>query len=177
MLEELRRNVRFSGAGRALTDALMVRLANMHAWAPIEQLLAQLPAGSATPREKKKSPPAVAPRPARAERPAAGRDERAGSGVTHAPPQDVVAGIDAPRPDYTDVPQATDVLPDDEVEEMAAAGLERGASASQPVTAEERELILKDPLVQQTLELFDGAIINMERKTPTTTPQPAQPTE
>ncbi|MBU0618086.1 MAG: DNA polymerase III subunit gamma/tau, partial [Planctomycetes bacterium] len=45
MLEELRRNVRFSGAGRALTDALMVRLAKMREWSSIEQLLGQLPAG------------------------------------------------------------------------------------------------------------------------------------
>ncbi len=53
MVEELRRNVRFSGAGRALTDALMVRFAKMREWGAIEQLLAALPAGG-DPGEKKK---------------------------------------------------------------------------------------------------------------------------
>ena len=59
MLEELRRNVRYSGAGRALTDALMVRLARMHAWAPIEQLLGQLPAHDDAAGEKKNVPHAL----------------------------------------------------------------------------------------------------------------------
>jgi DNA polymerase-3 subunit gamma/tau len=65
MLEELRRNVRFSAAGRALVDAVLVRLAHMNAWAPIEQLLEHLPSGEAggLPAEKKKSPAALAPPP------------------------------------------------------------------------------------------------------------------
>jgi len=57
LLEELRRNVRFSGAGRALTDAVVVRMAHQKQWAPIETLLAR--ASSAQPSaavavEKKK---------------------------------------------------------------------------------------------------------------------------
>ena len=65
MLEELRRNVRFSGAGRALTDALIVRLAHMQQWASIEELLGQSAAAANTPVEKKKarSASADAPRP------------------------------------------------------------------------------------------------------------------
>jgi DNA polymerase III gamma/tau subunit len=57
MLEELRRNVRYSGVGRALTEAVLVRFARLREWASIEQLLKQLPT---TPSgdEKKKSPPA-----------------------------------------------------------------------------------------------------------------------
>jgi DNA polymerase-3 subunit gamma/tau len=68
MLEELRRNVRYSGAGRALTDAVAVRLARMHAWTPIEQLLGQVSAESATGEKKKPGPgePAPAGAPARA---------------------------------------------------------------------------------------------------------------
>ena len=56
MLEELRRNVRFSGAGRALADALLVRLTRMREWASIEQLLGQLPADIKTTDEKKNAP-------------------------------------------------------------------------------------------------------------------------
>ncbi|RMF74184.1 MAG: DNA polymerase III subunit gamma/tau [Planctomycetota bacterium] len=51
MLEELRRNVRFSSSGRALADAVIVRLARMHEWASIEELLA----GAAAPAKKKTS--------------------------------------------------------------------------------------------------------------------------
>ena len=56
MLEELRRNVRFSAAGRALTDAVMVRLARLRQWGAIEQLLTQLPAQAPEPVEKKNAP-------------------------------------------------------------------------------------------------------------------------
>ncbi|MBI5863936.1 MAG: DNA polymerase III subunit gamma/tau [Planctomycetes bacterium] len=42
MLEELRRNVRYSGSGRALADALILRLAKLREWTPIERILANL---------------------------------------------------------------------------------------------------------------------------------------
>ena len=47
----------------------------------------------------------------------------------------------------------------------------RSMPGRMPVTAEQRDQILKDPLVQQTLELFDGAIVNMEREIPAATPE------
>jgi DNA polymerase-3 subunit gamma/tau len=56
MLEELRRNVRFSGSGRALADALLVRLARMREWTPIEQILANL-SGGENGEKKKPQPP------------------------------------------------------------------------------------------------------------------------
>jgi len=40
------------------------------------------------------------------------------------------------------------------------------------VTAEQRERILQDPLVRQAMELFEGAVINMER-VPTAAPSDA----
>jgi DNA polymerase III gamma/tau subunit len=67
MLEELRRNVRYSGAGRALAEAALVRIARLKQWSSIEQLLAQLPggeslvAGSAEAEKKKYSPIAATP--------------------------------------------------------------------------------------------------------------------
>lgn len=63
LLEELRRNVKFSAAGRALADACMVRLAKMREWSSIEQLIGRLDAGdsaaSGTPTgaDQKKNPP------------------------------------------------------------------------------------------------------------------------
>ncbi len=47
----------------------------------------------------------------------------------------------------------------------------RSMPGRMPVTAEQRDQILKDPLVQQTLELFDGAIVNMEREVPAAAPE------
>jgi DNA polymerase III subunit gamma/tau len=57
MLEELRRNVRYSGAGRALTEAVMVRIARMREWAAIEQLLRQMPAGTSAAATPPRSAP------------------------------------------------------------------------------------------------------------------------
>ncbi len=54
MFEELRRNVRYSAAGRALTEALLVRVAHMRQWASIEQLLGRLPPPAPAEDEKKK---------------------------------------------------------------------------------------------------------------------------
>jgi DNA polymerase-3 subunit gamma/tau len=58
MLEELRRNARYSGAGRALADAVVVRFARMKQWSAIERIIEQLPGnGPVAPAsaEKKKS--------------------------------------------------------------------------------------------------------------------------
>jgi DNA polymerase-3 subunit gamma/tau len=52
-LEELRRNVRYSGAGRALTEVLLARFARLRDWSSIEQLLAQVPAGGGDSEKKK----------------------------------------------------------------------------------------------------------------------------
>ncbi len=49
VLEELRRNIRFSQAGRALADAVVVRLSEAVPQASIAKLLAHLEGGSATP--------------------------------------------------------------------------------------------------------------------------------
>ncbi len=70
MLEELRRHVRSSSAGRALAEAVLVRFARMKEWASIEQLLAQLPSEEAGGEKKKPAADSVAavepPRPAAA---------------------------------------------------------------------------------------------------------------
>ena len=56
VLEELRRNVRFSQAGRALADAVVVRLAEAVPQASIAALLAQLDAGGTPAPVEKKAP-------------------------------------------------------------------------------------------------------------------------
>lgn len=46
-----------------------------------------------------------------------------------------------------------------------------------PVTGEQRQRILDDPLVKQALELFDGAVVNMEREAPAVAAEADEPTE
>jgi DNA polymerase-3 subunit gamma/tau len=173
MLEELRRNTRFSGAGRALTDALMVRLARMRQWSSIEQLLGQLPAGSGAPAgaaQKKKPPPAVAAPPAAAESGAvpAARIEPGPAPVAR---RVVAAPAERPRAAYADVPEAADIPDRDAVDISSVVTRPRSVPGRMPVTAEQRDRILEDPLVQQTLELFEGAIVNMEREVPAAAPE------
>ena len=142
MLEELRRNVRYSGVGRALTEAVLVRFARMREWASIEQLLKQLPAAPSG-DEKKKCPPA----PVVANRPPAGASSRP-----------------LPRP-----PPPEPVVAMPEERGSALAGGPEPRSALPPrrdVSAHERRQIEEDPVVRKTLELFDGIVVHVERNEP-----------
>ncbi len=110
MLEELRRNARFSSAGRALADAVIVRLAHMTQWAPIERVIAHLPAAAAA-----SAPAAAAPAPAAAaEVPAAaGGEKKKLARPPHAdvnPPADSPAEPPAGRPVYASRAES-DVIP------------------------------------------------------------------
>jgi DNA polymerase III subunit gamma/tau len=145
MLEELRRNVRYSGVGRALTEAVLVRFARLREWASIEQLLRQLPPADPAGEKKKLPPPplvAAAPnsRPATIRKPPV-------------PPANV-------EPEYESVTE----VPDD----YHPAEMEPARPASAPnrreVSAEERRRVEQDPVVRQTLELFDGVVIQVERR-------------
>jgi hypothetical protein len=217
MLEELRRNVHFSGAGRALTDALMVRLAKMTQWASIEQLLAQTADGeSATTSagrpassvgggrsasgparststggsadEKKNAPAPLRPATAAAERPASPPLARP------APPVDVPAAssrrptpaldlddspsydpgsldtdFDEPtcgEPTYEGAPPAGhDRSPADTSRAAATVDLAPRRAPSE-ISAADAARIKRDPVVRQVLELFDGAVCNIEMNAP-----------
>ena len=160
MLEQLRRNVRYSGAGRALTDALMVRFARMAEWAPIEDLLkAAPPAADAAPEKKKTAPPL-----------AAGRTERAGKiadvkrlGRTITPRGPHAARTARPDAAPTNPPDtATFSAPT-----IAVAVADPALAVSrpaQPLNGAERARALKDPVVRQLVELFDGVVVDVERQ-------------
>ncbi len=139
MLEELRRNVRYSGAGRALTEALMVRLARMREWSSIEQLIRQLPSVPSAP-EKKKTGPAARPGLSESS-PAAGAD-RSGSAAD--------GGW------------------------SAAEGMGAGVVGEQEVSLEQRRRVEADPLVRQTLELFDGVLVHVGRRSTAPASGPAE---
>jgi DNA polymerase III gamma/tau subunit len=81
VLEDLRRQVRFSNTARALADAATVRLANLQNFADISRLLREVdsgvvsspPAPSKIPAQKK-SPEPAEPAPARMTRPPVARE-------------------------------------------------------------------------------------------------------
>jgi len=193
MLEELRRNVRYSAAGRALTDALIVRLAKLREWAPIEELLARLPASGPAPDEKKKPPPALTPGPSlpaaappqpappvaahRAE-PGAPRAERRIAPPRPSAPRPAVPPAEPVPLSYADVPEASGLEPrETSAEDEGPAEPQPEPLARTAVSPEERARILKDPLVQQALELFDGVVVNIERPTASPGARQTQMTE
>ena len=214
MLEELRRNVRFSGAGRALTDALMVRFAKMHAWASIEQLLEQLPAaagGGAVQKKKYVAEPPSAPSrtPSVSAGPwpvadARGSDRDSGRPsstptVSAVPPNSTPIVSAGPGPaadaasndanlrdadDYNETSETDWDGADYDAENaetprptVRSAAAIAPPSGRIPVTGEQRQRILDDPLVKQALELFDGAVVNMEREAPAVAAEADEPTE
>ena len=154
MLEELRRNVRFSAAGRALADALMVRFARLREWTPIEKLLEQLPADGALDQKKKARPAQSQVSRVAADQPPAAEQsvQRVVRSARGAAPAPAPASLAVPPAEPIDYPRL----------DSPSAEPRRRV----PVTAEERAKILKDPLVQQTMELFDGVVINVERLEP-----------
>ena len=186
MLEELRRNARYSGAGRALTDVLLVRLAHMHTWAPIEQLIAQVAPGAAATDEKKKPvglesepeaparalPVAAGLRPGRS--PATGVRAIAPANDPSVAPAPAVAA--SARSRFISEPPAGPVvahesdetpdIPDDYRPPEALADAPPTAAAPGSISSEERAKILKDPVVKAVLDLFDGELVYVARPPP-----------
>lgn len=211
MLEELRRNVRFSAAGRALTDALLVRLAHLRSWSSIEQLLGRVETGAAAPvdpSEKKKPPLTPLPDAGRAklvsvETPAPpagiatlGAAPPAAVAPTSAPPVRRTAPAPlTPPPAAAPAPLAPGAAPAQSSRgvagangssaqdrgpapaPLAASAPPSGASSIGPsvprpapeprvlasASAEERDVVLTDPLVRQAIELFDGVVVDIRK--------------
>ncbi len=140
VMEELRRNVRYSALGRALVEAALVRLASAVPYQSVQALIEQLSGApaSAPPQDdaKKKVTPPPAPAPA-PDRPAAEPAERSTSFAAR------VGAKPAGKP--------------------APAGAPPPPAAPQP--AELREAA-SEPMVREAIELFDGSLVNVERLPP-----------
>jgi len=169
MLEELRRNVRYSGAGRALTEVVLVRFARLREWASIEQLLGQLPAPTQPPVEKKKDARADETVSAAAGSASLGGAVRAGASATTSVSARPAGGL----PRATGEAVLADELPGSEPDGDAAPPARAAASAADSrelvrcsMSMAERALVERDPVVQQTLELFDGVLIDVRRSVP-----------
>jgi DNA polymerase III gamma/tau subunit len=187
MIEELRRNVRFSAAGRALVDAVIVRLANMRQWSSIEDLLGQAgggagtkknaPLGNVAPAARSRSagppspakaappPPSVAqPPPAvHAAQPPVRDSHRAPSSEPLVPESLLAPTQDAPPPPTVHSAPRNEVEPVPRPEPMAdpseAAPTDQRRPRRRPLSSEERAEVDKSPVVREVLDLFDGVIV------------------
>ncbi|MBI4580686.1 MAG: DNA polymerase III subunit gamma/tau [Planctomycetes bacterium] len=140
VLEELRRNIRFSALGRALTEAALVRLAGGASYSSIQALLDQLE-GGATP-----APPAGARPVAAAPTPAAAPARPAAS-VTPAPARSEPSTASSPKQPSAARPAAR-----------------KSRSTPSPPTPEDLRAATSEPLVREAMNLFQGTLVNVERE-------------
>lgn len=146
LLEELRRNVKYSGAGRALADAAMVRLSSVRQFGDLEQLLRQ----SRTPADvgARAAAPSPGTMPAK---PGA-------TGVSNAAPAPRAAAASAEPPSQTPIPSS------------------RGSSATRPpsasplprptISSSAVERANRDPLVRKLLDAVDGRLFSVRAADP-----------
>lgn len=173
MFEELRRNARYSGAGRALTEAVLVRIARLRQWASIEELLGQLPAAGPPADEKKKPLPPPAPV---AGAPAADRPPRPSDGPRRTVPAAAVASTVplAPEPEPYVEPEQDPEIPDDDRPLEAEIAQAVTTAAWRAATREELARVRAHPVVRQAIDLFDGTLIAVRTRA---TNAPDNPTE
>lgn len=165
LLEELRRNVKFSGAARALADAAMVRLALANQFSDIKRIIERLDglggeAGRPSPSAASPSPRAPAtpypPRASSAQAPSPAQAPRAaspGQASRTAPAAEPSTRQPAPaKPAGRDAGQ----VPPEGTVALGDAGTPQGQ-----VDAATRERVLRDPYVQKVREMVDGTIIGI----------------
>ena len=138
VMEELRRQVRNSGAGRALIDAAVVRLTCARNFTAIPKLLGELGRAETDAIKKKVASPA-------------------GTRDRGRPVRSAVGGL----------PTAAQTPPATRPAEASAPGRSRSsgtrAAGRKNVTSEDLALARSDPLVRAALELFDGKLINVQK--------------
>ena len=142
--EELRRSVRFSGSGRALAEAAMIRLASMERFSAIESLLAGLDTETTTAATRSKGQ-------ANQSGPRAAEPPTAATRTSRTPGRGQTKAAQKTRPVDEKPSSTTNETPRDH---------------ASPVTGEERRVALAEPTVQKTLDLFDGELANIEKDPP-----------
>ncbi len=143
VLEELRRNVRFSALGRSLLDATMVRLASAVSYRSIQSLLEELGGAGVTPMANA-APPAG--------RPAA------------SPPQASVRSASAPvATRAASKPSGGSAEPAPRPTPAASAPAPAARRGTKPASQEDLRYARSEPVVREALDLFGGTLINVER--------------
>ncbi|MCL2330269.1 MAG: DNA polymerase III subunit gamma/tau, partial [Phycisphaerae bacterium] len=168
VLEELRRNIRFSALGRALTEAALVRLASGASYSSVQNLLSQLemvapsqgiaPTTSGTPslpasgRATFGNPvPTSTTRPSTAS--AAPSRAPSSSPTRAAPVQRATSSRDS-------------IPPQQAASSKDSASLQSSSPRSTPSapTPEEIKAAKSEPLVREAMDLFQGTLVNVEKQ-------------
>ena len=134
LLEELRRNVKFTGAARALADAAVVRLAMSQQFTEISDLLARL--------EGQDSAASAASAPSSSKKKEA--DDRVGKRVHGDGPE----GSALDSPGLSKAPVANAASP-------------RSADMPASLSSAEWQRVARDPLVQRVKEAVDGTLFDV----------------
>jgi DNA polymerase-3 subunit gamma/tau len=154
VLEELRRNVRFSALARALAEAAVVRLATAARYESVQDLLDQLGTGGQV--KKKLKPP-------EGKQPATGGDRQTASANTSGTADRYGSGRTAESASQ-DVARQCRQKP---AQAQPSKGEQQNNPASAPKPAsngKELKEAASDPLVREALDLFNGSLVNVERK-------------
>ncbi len=144
LFEELRRNVKFSGAARALADAAIVRLAMSHQFTDLGDLLDRLD------EEEAGAPTDQAPRPDKASK-----------------KNDIGVSTTTSRATSTaGQPPATNLAPD-----LNGSGASRSSGDDllpQPagLTSAQLKRVARDPLVMRVKEAVDGTLLSVQPAPP-----------
>ncbi len=154
VLEELRRQVKNSGAGRALVDAAVVRLSMVQNFTSIATLLNDLEPSRPSTSPHPPMPPQKPTPPASSVRSAPSYNRPTNSESSYAPKARPTASRTSEPPVKSPPPRET-----------------------RTATREELTAVQKDPLVRQALDLFNGTLVNVERpmNAPTITPSKPEP--
>ncbi len=148
VMEELRRNVRFSSLGRALVEAAMVRLASSVPYQSLQALLDQLSSGGQTGGNPLPAPPAPTRGPSTA--PAATRP----AGTRPA----------GPAPSVTARPMSGSATPASKPSPRATAPASSPpVRKGRPASTDDVKQAKAEPLVREAIDLFGGTMVNVER--------------
>ncbi len=146
LLEELRRNAKFSGAARALADAAIVRLAMSGQFSDLGELIARLETGDdlSRPAQDVKKNGGERPRP----------NETARRTVASPPPV-ASAAVNEPASQALD-PDNGESASNDREPETSTRPTAR-------VSSDERQRVANHPLVQKVKEAVDGTLRDVRR--------------
>ncbi len=155
LLEELRRNVKFSGAARALADAAIVRLAMSHQFTDINELIEGL--------DQDADGPGAPTGPTPAKKKAAEPDRPLNASTT---PGDGLAGAGTkgkPGSQAADRPAATDANVPGVSDPKQAVSL----------TSADWDRVAHDPFVERVREAVEGTLFDVKPAKPPEQPEPS----
>ncbi len=145
LLEELRRTTRYAGSGRALAEAVIIRLSEASRFSSVESILQRIEHGGALPTlpQTASTPRSAVPEPASKKKAAVAVAATLGRPQAGPPPKQII------RP----APKPPSVAPPSRV-------------SGGRVTQLDLQSAHAEPMVRAAIEMFEGRIIDVQRGAP-----------